>query len=208
MGRPRLTEQRGEQILDAFIALVGERGLHATTLDDVAAAVDLRRGTVRHFVGNREQLIVSAIDRLVIRYETAFRAAVDDAPGCGGGGDGGGCGDGDRCAVDRLIDRLFAPDEVMETENRAFVALMNAGDDPAVRASIARAYERYLQLVSDVLAQGSDASADVRRDLALAIVSLAETARLLHELDVDDDALGRAARTARALVRPLREVPR
>ncbi len=189
MGRPRLTEQRGDQILDAFIALVGANGLHATTLDDVATAVDLRRGTVRHFVGNREQLIVAAIDRLVVRYEQAFHAAVAD-----------GCTDG---AIDRMLARLFVADGEMGLEDRAFVALMTAGDDPAIRHSIARAYERYLEVIDRVLVAGTSAGVEQRQDVALAILSLAETTNLLLELGFDHDVRHRALRTARALIQPL-----
>ncbi len=211
MGRPRLTEQRGEQILDAFIALVGENGLHATTLDDVADAVDLRRGTVRHFVGNRQQLIVRAIDRLVTRDEAAFRTAIDGADGAGDEGAGsekvGSEGAGAIAAdvIDRLLDRLFTADAEMGTEDRAFVALANAGDDPAIRRGLALAYERYLQLIDEVLADATDAPTEARWEAALAILSLAETANLLLELGFDPDVRARAARAAHTLVRALDE---
>ena len=58
MGRPSVAAERRGQILDATMATIAEHGIHGTTLDRIADAVGMSRGHVRHFVGNRDRLLL------------------------------------------------------------------------------------------------------------------------------------------------------
>ncbi|MGI9612777.1 MAG: TetR/AcrR family transcriptional regulator [Acidimicrobiales bacterium] len=186
MGRPRMDDQRGREIVDAFLGLVAEKGLAETTLDDVAAAVDLRRGTVRHFVGNRRDLVVTAAERLIDRYEETFRAAVLDPPDAG--------------ATDRMLDFLFTEEDVLATEEKAFDALMQpSSDDDRVRGVLASAYERYIAVIDECLALDTDAPADARRGVAVSILCLAEMANQLLYLGFPATDRASAGETARSV---------
>src|SRR5690242_13750632 len=68
MGRPPMQAERRVAILDAFIELIAERGLESVSLDDVAAAAGVQRSVIRHFVGNRADLVRGATTRLAERY--------------------------------------------------------------------------------------------------------------------------------------------
>jgi len=73
MGRPSMAAERREQILEAVTRCVGELGLEGTTLERVAEASGFSRGHIRHYVGNREEMIRAFQDRLTVRYVTRMR---------------------------------------------------------------------------------------------------------------------------------------
>jgi AcrR family transcriptional regulator len=67
MGRPSKKEDRRAEILAAFESCVFAKGFQQTSLADVAAAAGQPRSLVRHFIGNRDQMVVALIDRLLER---------------------------------------------------------------------------------------------------------------------------------------------
>ena len=69
MARPDLSAERSEQILDAFSRCVARSGLDATSLEDVAGEADVRRSIIRHYIGNRDELVAAFLDRLEVRLQ-------------------------------------------------------------------------------------------------------------------------------------------
>ena len=69
MARPDLSAERSEQILDAFSRCVARSGLDATSLEDVAGEADVRRSIIRHYIGNRDELVEAFLDRLEVRLQ-------------------------------------------------------------------------------------------------------------------------------------------
>lgn len=77
----RTSEQKLEErerkrfaVLRAAARLFNERGFHATSLDDVAARIGVKKPTIYHYIGNKDQVllecakfgldqVVSAVDR-------------------------------------------------------------------------------------------------------------------------------------------------
>ncbi len=57
MARQSLTDRRRPQILAAFARCIGKTGIAGTSLEAVAAEAGMRRSILRHFVGNREELL-------------------------------------------------------------------------------------------------------------------------------------------------------
>lgn len=55
-------------ILDAFERCIARYGLEGTALDQVAKEVGFRRGLVRHYLGNRDDMIEAMAKRAVARY--------------------------------------------------------------------------------------------------------------------------------------------
>lgn len=64
VGRPSVQDERRRQIVDAFIELVAISGLEHVSLDDVAAKAGVQRAALRHFVGNRDELVRAAITEI------------------------------------------------------------------------------------------------------------------------------------------------
>ena len=67
MARPDLSLERSEQILRAFSRCVARRGLDATSLEDVAREAGVKRAIIRHYIGNRDDLVGALLDRLEVR---------------------------------------------------------------------------------------------------------------------------------------------
>ncbi|MEM6470579.1 MAG: TetR/AcrR family transcriptional regulator [Planctomycetota bacterium] len=72
MGRPSLAEQRTREILDAFERCVARHGLEASSLELVAEEAGMKRSILRHYVGNRGQLIVALAERVIQKYQAFF----------------------------------------------------------------------------------------------------------------------------------------
>lgn len=60
MGRPSVAAQRRREIIDATLRRLATHGFSGTTLDGIAEEAGMARGHVRHFAGNRDELLVSA----------------------------------------------------------------------------------------------------------------------------------------------------
>ena len=64
MPRPSVKAERTEEILDAFERCVARFGVEGSTLERIAEEAGLRRSLLRHYVGNRDDLL----DALVARF--------------------------------------------------------------------------------------------------------------------------------------------
>ena len=190
MGRPRVTEERREQILEAFERCVAEFGLVATTLDRVAELAGVRRAMIRHHVGNRDELIRAAVERMTANYRRAFEAALE----------GLGPGPVLPALLDHLLLGGFTTDS--PSEDRAVDALITASaSDERVRRHLR---EMYGFLEDGLAAQLREAYPDARvadaRGIAYAIMALAESNHLFQALGFPADRARRARRSAQDLL--------
>ena len=80
MGRPSLAPQRRAEILEAVGRCVARYGVDGTTLEKVSEESGLGRGHIRHYLGNREELIYTFAETLMSRYVVDIRNAHDEAP--------------------------------------------------------------------------------------------------------------------------------
>lgn len=81
MGRKSLKEERVSQILDAFERCLELKGLESTTLDNVAEEAGVARRIIRHYIGNREDLIQTAVDRLIEKFTQQVFLFINAAEG-------------------------------------------------------------------------------------------------------------------------------
>lgn len=61
MARPSKAAERTQQIADATVRTIAKYGYAGATLDRIAQETGLARGHVRHYVGNRQDLIKGAV---------------------------------------------------------------------------------------------------------------------------------------------------
>ena len=57
MARPSLHAERKKTIMAAFTRCISKQGLEAASLDEIAKEAGMQRSLVRHFAGNREDLV-------------------------------------------------------------------------------------------------------------------------------------------------------
>src|SRR4051812_49185987 len=55
--------ERGEEVYAAALRLFMEKGYHATSMQDIAAAVGLYKGSLYHYIGGKEDLLVQVFER-------------------------------------------------------------------------------------------------------------------------------------------------
>lgn len=113
MGRPSKKEERTEEILNAFYRCVARFGLEGSTLERIAEESGLKRSLVRHFVGNREELIDLLVDRVLQQSQDQWGAFITDLP--------------EQNLSNALLDGLFSeqrsdPEFVLVIESLIFAA--------------------------------------------------------------------------------------
>ena len=68
MPRKDLTQERTEQILEAFESCVIKYGLEGSTLEKISEEAGVKRAILRHYIGNREDLINALCEKVLARY--------------------------------------------------------------------------------------------------------------------------------------------
>jgi len=63
--------ERGDEVYAAALRLFTEKGYHATSMQDIAAAVGLYKGSLYHYIGGKEDLLVRV-------FEHAMGGLLDD----------------------------------------------------------------------------------------------------------------------------------
>jgi TetR/AcrR family transcriptional regulator len=81
----RLPEERPQQIIDAALAIFGERGLAAARLEDIAKRAGLSKGTIYLYFPNKEELFREVIRHTIVaqieRAERELAAAAQQSAG-------------------------------------------------------------------------------------------------------------------------------
>jgi AcrR family transcriptional regulator len=58
-----LTRERGEEVYEAALRLFREKGYHATSMQDIAGVVGLYKGSLYHYIGGKEDLLIQVFER-------------------------------------------------------------------------------------------------------------------------------------------------
>lgn len=139
MPRPDLTEERTALILDAFARCVARQGLDATSLENVADEAGVKRSILRHYIGNRDDLVLALAQRSITRYRADVVTMIESLP--------------ETRPAHALLDYLFwdhgmdSADDVQVVE--AMIAA--AGRDERIRALVKAWVDEFIQAVADTL---------------------------------------------------------
>lgn len=82
------------QIIQAAVALIADRGFSATSVDDIAAAAGVSKGSVFYIFGSKSEMFETILTEGVGRLTTDLRAATEGLDG--------------RPALDALVTELLA----------------------------------------------------------------------------------------------------
>src|ERR687883_1311158 len=55
--------ERGEQVYAAALRLFREKGYHATSMQDIAEAVGLYKGSLYHYIGGKDELLARVFEQ-------------------------------------------------------------------------------------------------------------------------------------------------
>ncbi len=77
MARPVVRDERRAQILDAMYAVIADRGLHATSITEIAEAAGIARGALHYFFASKDEITASLMRRLGERYFEQLSEGLD-----------------------------------------------------------------------------------------------------------------------------------
>ncbi|MCR9246178.1 MAG: TetR/AcrR family transcriptional regulator [bacterium] len=139
MPRRSLAAERTTQILDAFEHCVVQHGLSGASLEMVAQTAGVQRSILRHYIGNRDDLIHAMAERLTARYRVQLKEMVDLV--------------GDHRRFERLVDLLFATpsDEDFHDVVLAEALIAGAEHDAHLRELMSALVEETIAAVRDIL---------------------------------------------------------
>ena len=159
MARPSKAEERKEQILDAFERCVVRTGLQGITLEKVAREAELPRSLVRHFVGNRDEMVEAVFERFMRRVE-ALWSGLDDRRR--------------RPSIDEMLEFLVKEAFIGGGVGRLASELRYQRNfDEKARAHFKRIFQRAQRFVEDVLRENGFDDATERREKAFLVLALA-----------------------------------
>jgi AcrR family transcriptional regulator len=149
MARPSVAEERRREIIEATIRTIATRGITGTTLDRIAEEAGMSRGHVRHFVGNRDQLLVETARRFYFGDDDITHILPTGADTIG-------------VALDFLFGGAFTtPGE----DNSVVLGLVEAArTNPALGEILASAYAGTQAMLADLLAKHVPLSDPDQRD--------------------------------------------
>jgi AcrR family transcriptional regulator len=162
MARPSLKAERQENIMAAFMRCIAKFGLEASSLDEIAKEADMPRSLVRHFSGNREDLVNQVADFVASEFELIWKQQEQ------------------QHSADTsdlwLVDVLFSsnPDDKYQVMLPAFYALLSAAHRyPKVSARMAQCFKLYItDLTLQLKLRHPLASTDDCQQVALGVISI------------------------------------
>lgn len=161
MGRKSLVTERREEILDAFERCIVKFGLEGSSLEQIADEAGMKRSIIRHYIGNRDELVDQLVERTVANYRSQILqtfAHVTDAE-----------------LVETVLDILFTPPSTYNVQDQIVVnVLMTAKErfPHAKQLLVAMFEELFVSFADDLARIYPKASADACRRVSYAIFCL------------------------------------
>jgi len=194
MGRKNLTEQRHEDILDAFEKCLIKYGLEESTLERVAQEAGKSRNIIRHYIGNREDLIAAFVERVLSRIKQVSEEILANTP--------------KQKLIPNVLDFLFeerktdAPPDLGE---RMLGGMWHIREQsPKVQQALLNFYQEFEKILTDGLKHlYTDVPLKKCQEVAYSIICLAETNWVLGSVGVDVSHTRMARRSAEYLLQAL-----
>lgn len=194
MGRKDLTEQRHKDILDAFERCLIKYGLDESTMERVAQEAGKSRNIIRHYIGNREDLIAAFVERILSRIKQVSEEILANTP--------------KQKLIPSVLDFLFeerkadAPPDLGE---RMLGGMWHIREQsPKAQQALLNFYQEFEKILTEGLDRlYPDVSEAKCREVAYSIICLAETNWVLGTVGVDVNHTRMARRSAEYLMQSL-----
>ncbi|MBK8804742.1 MAG: TetR/AcrR family transcriptional regulator [Fibrobacteres bacterium] len=189
MGRRSLASERKTLIIEALAAVIREDGYEAATLERVAAQAGVQRTLIRHYFGNRDELIKEALVHITGKYLADYTSAVENLPAAQ--------------SIPALIDYLFGGQFNQRMEDDAVIdaLIASSNQSDAAKSAVLQMYRTFEDTVSALLERAIPlGSPEGIKDVAYAMVCLAEQHAMMRSLGMGDCREAGLKRTALALI--------
>lgn len=161
MARKDLTEERTEEILDAFARCMIKYGLDAS-LEQVAEEAGMTRSIIRHYIGNREEVVNRLIERITKAYVQELREAEANIP--------------QAQMLETTLDYLFGTGPSYDDYDKLIIDVMMTGKDryPAAKQSLRMMLEELVVMFTKDVALAYPQADEARcQQVAYSIICLA-----------------------------------
>ncbi len=160
MARPSVKKERTEEILQAFERCAAQYGIEASTLERLAKESGLQRSLIRHYVGNRDDLIRALLKRFIKASTQQTKSLLNSLP------------DKNRARV--MIDYLF--DDNYSDRNYALVAnalFSAAASIPYLAKPLRQSVDDFIHAIAQLLSETHpNSQLDTQMTIANGIVGL------------------------------------
>lgn len=145
MPRTSLKDVRTQEILSAFTKCVARYGLDGSTLARISEEAGIARPLLRHYLGNREEMIQRLLDHVLSDFATRTKTFFDMLPATG--------------RIDALIEALFGRVDYSSESAAVFAALVAASErHKEIRQPLLRfVYEFEDRIAAEIRAENTSA---------------------------------------------------
>lgn len=164
MGRPSKKEQRTEEILDAFYRCVARYGLEGSTLEFIANEAGLKRSLVRHYVGNRDNLVDQLVERVLTHSSLHWEAFLAEVPSV----------EAQDVFIEYILEALFSEQHsdaeyILVIESLIF----SANHNPTLRKKMQQWLQRFTDDLGHIMGEVfSDKSEEDLKAVSFGIISI------------------------------------
>lgn len=163
MGRKSLAKQRREELLDAFERCIVQYGLEGTSLEQVAAEAGMTRSIIRHYIGNRDDLVDALIQRIITQYIARLEAEYADLSS--------------EQIIPYTLKTMFAQKQTVDLHDKIIIDVLMTAQDryPRAKKMLAELYDALVKGFADDLRRAyPKASKTQCRQVAYALICLSE----------------------------------
>ncbi|GAA5314817.1 MAG: hypothetical protein AseanaTS_00210 [Candidatus Pelagadaptatus aseana] len=191
MPRPSVKKQRTEEIMQAFERCVIRYGVEGSTLERLAEESGLQRSLIRHYSGNRDDLIQALLQRFLDESQRQTDLLIDYLPQTG--------------VADSLVDALFASDYHDNHYSLLANALFSAAaNTPALAAPLKASVDQFINAITELLHQAHPNR--TRKDcyvVASGVIGIYFNIESVHHLGDTSEWREASLKSARLLVNTL-----
>jgi len=193
VARPSVKAERTEEILIAFEHCVALYGVEGATLERLASQSGLQRSLVRHYVGNRNDLVIALVNRFLTQSSHSFGELFNHLESL----------EGNQSL--KMIDMLFDTD-YMNTKQTAVASalVIYSGSHPDI-ANLLRGWVEDLEKGINYLLKGTykNEQNENLQDVAAGVVGIYFNVDSLEVLGDMGEFRARSRRSALRLIKTL-----
>lgn len=137
------TPGRYEELLETALHLFRQKGYHATSMQDIADSMGLRKASLYHYIDAKEDLLVAIYRRTIAEYSERVRT-ISEGPGA---------------AKQRLAEAIKAHLESIISHADMFAVYLNENRSlpPAHQEAVREASRDYRRRFEDIIRDGVEA---------------------------------------------------
>jgi AcrR family transcriptional regulator len=191
MGRKDLSEERTNEILEAFARSMVKYGLD-TTLEQVAEEAGMTRSIIRHYIGNREEVVNRLIERIATETIRSLREAeASIAP---------------DSIVEATLEYLFRSKTDYNDDDRLILSIIMTGQNRYLQAkqTLTQLMDTLIEMfTADLFQSYSHAGLERCQEIAYSIMCLSLSHESLQLLNIQSSQSSAALESAKLLVQSL-----